>query len=398
MHFSAFIIVERKNFSQEQIDEIIRSYREEKLSQEDIGRKYNCSEIVIRRILKENNITRRKGGPVSVVDTDELIRLYKEGHDSVELGRMFGLVPSAVSQRIPRDVIRPRGPDPKLSDADLIQFHSIEGISIADLSRRFYDVPFSNALRDRAIKLGIYSQNDDWIENRKNPIHIHDGYAKVKFPNHPRADDKGYVPMHIIVMEQQLGRYLNYSNQQGEVVHHIDCNKIHNAPSNLIVCQSNSMHRNLHKNLDKCLSKLIKKGIIDFDETQRCYYLNFNNPTSKPSYVPPDNATRTGDYFQVVFPGHHRVKDDRDRVLLHIIIAEQKYGRNISVDEPIHHIDLDKLNDSPRNLFLCTNQNEHNQLIRRQLISLVPKLFDKGILVFNRATNEYKITCCKNQS
>ena len=58
MHFSAFIIVERKNFSQEQIDEIIRSYREEKLSQEDIGRKYNCSEIVIRRILKAHSETR----------------------------------------------------------------------------------------------------------------------------------------------------------------------------------------------------------------------------------------------------------------------------------------------------------------------------------------------------
>ena len=98
----------------------------------------------------------------------------------------------------------------------------------------------------------------------------------------------------------------------------------------------------------------------------------------------------------MVSPGHHRVKDDRDRVLLHIIIAEKKYGRKILVGEPIHHIDLDKLNNSKKNLFLCKDENEHNQLIQNVLLSLVRKLFDKGILVFNRTTNEYEIICCKN--
>ena len=141
----------------------------------------------------------------------------------------------------------------------MYELHHIEGISIAELSRTFYDVPFSTSLRDRAIQLGIYSQDDDWIEDRKNPIHIHDGYAKVKIPEHPRADDKGYVLMHVVVMETKLGRYLNYVNQDGEQVHHIDCNKIHNARTNLLKCDNTSMHQSIHRQLVKCLSKLIKK-------------------------------------------------------------------------------------------------------------------------------------------
>lgn len=55
-----------------------------------------------------------------------------------------------------------------------------------------------------------------------------DGYIKVYVPDHPHATADGYVMKHILVMERQIGRYLN----DNEVVHHVnhirDDNRIEN--------------------------------------------------------------------------------------------------------------------------------------------------------------------------
>lgn len=65
-----------------------------------------------------------------------------------------------------------------------------------------------------------------------------DGYVKVKSPEHPHKDRHGYVREHRLVMEQQLGRYLDPK----EVVHHRDNNPQNNAPENLEVFGSNARH------------------------------------------------------------------------------------------------------------------------------------------------------------
>jgi hypothetical protein len=43
------------------------------------------------------------------------------------------------------------------------------------------------------------------------------------------------------------------------------------------------------------------------------------------------------------------------------IIAEKKYGRKLRVDEVVHHIDRDRLNNVPDNLVIMT-KNEHRRL------------------------------------
>ena len=54
------------------------------------------------------------------------------------------------------------------------------------------------------------------------------GYVLVYVPKHPKAHKDGYVQFHTVVMERNIGRYLN----DDEVVHHInhirDDNKIEN--------------------------------------------------------------------------------------------------------------------------------------------------------------------------
>ena len=55
------------------------------------------------------------------------------------------------------------------------------------------------------------------------------GYAYVPAGDHPTTRADGYIPEHVMVAEQSLGRQL----QRTEIVHHIDGLTLHNDPRNL---------------------------------------------------------------------------------------------------------------------------------------------------------------------
>lgn len=57
------------------------------------------------------------------------------------------------------------------------------------------------------------------------------GYAYVPAGDHPTTRADGYIPEHILVAEQTLGRQL----LRTEVVHHVDGMTLHNSPENLEV-------------------------------------------------------------------------------------------------------------------------------------------------------------------
>lgn len=59
----------------------------------------------------------------------------------------------------------------------------------------------------------------------------HSGYIFILMPEHPRANNRGYVAEHILVAEKKLGRPI----LRGEVVHHDNEIKDDNRPENLIV-------------------------------------------------------------------------------------------------------------------------------------------------------------------
>ena len=70
------------------------------------------------------------------------------------------------------------------------------------------------------------------------------GYVMIWTPDHPRADGKGYVPEHRLVMENVRGRPLS----PGEVVHHINGKPADNRPENLVVltiAEHNAVHKKM---------------------------------------------------------------------------------------------------------------------------------------------------------
>ena len=84
------------------------------------------------------------------------------------------------------------------------------------------------------------------LSDRK-PYIIKKGYRKILVPDHPRADGKGYVFEHVILLESKLGRSLN----PGEVTHHLNGNKQDNSPDNLSACPSQNDHMKIHRSKKK---------------------------------------------------------------------------------------------------------------------------------------------------
>lgn len=58
---------------------------------------------------------------------------------------------------------------------------------------------------------------------------ISQGYAYLLKPAHPRAMKNGYVKRADVILEQKLGRPL----EPDEIAHHINENKMDDAPQNL---------------------------------------------------------------------------------------------------------------------------------------------------------------------
>lgn len=56
-------------------------------------------------------------------------------------------------------------------------------------------------------------------------------YVYVSLPEHPRANKGGNVPVHTLVAERKVGRFL----RPYEVAHHLDGDGLNNDPENLLV-------------------------------------------------------------------------------------------------------------------------------------------------------------------
>lgn len=94
-----------------------------------------------------------------------------------------------------------------------------------------------------------------------------DSHVMVKAGSHPNANKAGYVAEHRLLIEKQIGRFL----QKNEQVHHINLIKNDNSLNNLVLFSSASEHFLAHGSLNRCVAKLIEKNLLTFNRETKTY-------------------------------------------------------------------------------------------------------------------------------
>lgn len=96
------------------------------------------------------------------------------------------------------------------------------------------------------------------------------GYMTVYVRNtHPYSEGYcGRVREHILVMENHLKRAL----EKGEVVHHIDGDKLNNVIENLDLCTVQE-HNACHGATEALVFELYRRGLVGYDRSTKRYFL-----------------------------------------------------------------------------------------------------------------------------
>lgn len=93
-------------------------------------------------------------------------------------------------------------------------------------------------------------------------------------------------------------------------------------------------------------------------------------------------------YIAIWNPKHPRA-NNVGYVKEHILIMENKIKRQIKKTEHIHHIDFDRTNNNPENLWLCNIKNHHKAEL--SLYNIVKELVKNKIIKFDKKIGGYKI-------
>lgn len=99
----------------------------------------------------------------------------------------------------------------------------------------------------------------------------------------------------------------------------------------------------------------------------------------------------THGYLETYLGLNHGFGNRKDKfVLQHRLIAELKIGRKLLKGELVHHVDNNRTNNQPDNLYVCPNISTHRK-IHSNLEDIAFKLVEAGIIKFNSETGEYSM-------
>lgn len=85
--------------------------------------------------------------------------------------------------------------------------------------------------------------------------------------------------------------------------------------------------------------------------------------------------------YRMLYRNNHARRYNIPYVMEHVLVMEKKLGRVPRSDEPIHHIDLNRLNNDPSNLHLCSGNSDHLK-IHSSLDSVARELIRSGVIKF----------------
>lgn len=97
----------------------------------------------------------------------------------------------------------------------------------------------------------------------------------------------------------------------------------------------------------------------------------------------------THGYIETYLGSDHGKCNRRDKyVLQHRLIAELMTGKKLEDKQLVHHVDDDRTNNQPNNLFICENISHHRK-VHSQLESIAFELVKKGVIQFDHNKGTY---------
>lgn len=164
--------------------------------------------------------------------------------------------------------------------------------------------------------------------------------------------------------------------------------------------KSGCYHSNNEENKDfcsKCLFKWkkdrgyykrpSKNALINPSEFHPSSQIRIKNTRSSNGYV----REWTNDINHPRLSKNKRDKNPMGgRVYQHILVIEKKLGRYLSNKEKVHHINGDKTDNNPDNLYLCKDAQHHGHL-HKKMEQFIFGLIKQGVVRFNADTEEFEL-------
>jgi transposase len=187
----------------------------------------------------ENNSSTKAGVKMKEYQKKEVIEAaYNELKSMKKVAERFGVSKKLIMDYMNKFGLKRNPQKIPLNVSEIARLFR-NGKPIKELAQKY-------SVSEKTIKSRLWEQGIQTDTYHKGYTIKHNGYVLIYKPEHPRADKRGYIPEHTLVMEQDIGRYL----KPNEVVHHINGIKNDNRIENLKLMTA-FQHKSLHSGREK---------------------------------------------------------------------------------------------------------------------------------------------------
>lgn len=170
------------------------------------------------------------------IDTDTIVRLYVEEKIPVDkIAEILGCCTFTVCKRLRWAGVKV---DPKrrirleIDKETLRELYVNQRMTLAQIAKMLGCGVFPVRRARREARIRLRPNTGKGSRHWKGGKIIYHGFMYVYNPLAGRNGRHGYIGKHRLIASKALGRVLN----KGEMVHHIDGDKLNNRKSNLLVC------------------------------------------------------------------------------------------------------------------------------------------------------------------